>query len=585
VGDTAPSLPNQDINGIYGTWEPAAINTSIANITEYVFTPDRELYPCYQTDTVVVHVRPIVQPALPPIDPICQYSDPPALPDTIEGVTGSWLPDTISTDHPGTFTFVFVPDPEFDCAFIDSIEVIIDSLIVPQFDPIGPVCQFDTPPLLPEANFNGVTGTWTPSVTQTDSAGIFPFVFEPEPGYHCAQTDTLWLEVRPWVKPEFEDIGPLCEGTIPPELPLTDISGIPGTWDKDSIDTSTEGLYLFTFTPDDSVICVEPRTIPIRIIKNLPPTARNDSAFTIQGIPVDINLLANDYDNNPDNMGAIDTSSLNIYIPPNHGTVEFSDSAGVVTYIPEADYFGLDTFYYSICDNGYPCDPLCDTARVIVEIGEPNIPPVAVNDSFTVMCYPLTGYLLDNDYDPDKDDIQAMTIPIVEPSNGTVTIYSDGSFVYMPDEGFIGIDTFIYEICDNGIPSLCDQALVWIKVLPDTDCDGVPDYGDEPDDCSLLIPDGFSPNGDGVHDFFQIFCMEKYPDAVMHIFDRAGNKLFEKQHYGNLKYWGSHEEAWWWGTSENKWIIGRDNLPAGNYLYVLELGNGEVRTGTVMVAY
>jgi gliding motility-associated-like protein len=224
---------------------------------------------------------------------------------------------------------------------------------------------------------------------------------------------------------------------------------------------------------------------------------------------------------------------------------------------------------------------------VVIEIDEPNRPPVALNDSFTVMCYPLTGDLLYNDYDPDRDNIYVTTTPVEEPQNGSLTLYDDGSFVYMPDDGFIGVDSFVYEICDDGLPSLCDEALVWIKILPDVDCGNIPEYDeDDPNnECNLFIPDGFSPNGDGVHDFFQIFCIDKYPDAVMRIFDRAGNKLFEKRHYGNLKYWGSDEEAWWWGKSENKWTLGRDNLPAGNYLYVLELGNGEVRTGTVMIAY
>ena len=71
----------------------------------------------------------------------------------------------------------------------------------------------------------------------------------------------------------------------------------------------------------------------------------------------------------------------------------------------------------------------------------------------------------------------------------------------------------------------------------------------------------------------------------MRIFNRNGNKLFEKEHYGNLEIWGSNEAAWWWGTSENNLTIGGGTLPAGNYVYVLQLGNGEERTGTVMISY
>ncbi len=118
------------------------------------------------------------------------------------------------------------------------------------------------------------------------------------------------------------------------------------------------------------------------------------------------------------------------------------------------------------------------------------------------------------------------------------------------------------------------------------DCEGLPGGEDQPDtECSLFIPEGFSPNGDGVHDFFRVYCIEKYPDAILRVFDRSGSKIFQKHHYGNLDYWGTDENAWWWGTAESRWVISRGTLPAGTYLYVLELGNGEVRTGTVMIAY
>jgi len=583
VGDVPDSLEMVDKNGISGTWEPAAISTANAGTFEYIFTPDPTLYPCGVEDTLTVVVNPIVAPVLPEIGPICQFVDPPALPDTaLNGVTGTWFPDTINTDHPDTLKFVFTPDAGYDCSVKDSIYIIIDTLIVPQFLPLDPVCQFDTPPELPEANFNGVTGTWTPSVTQTDSSGLFPYVFEPDPTYNCAATDTLWLEVKPWIKPEFDPIGPLCLNSTPPDLPAVSNDGISGFWTPDTINTESTGTFEFIFTPDDSVMCAYSDTITISIEQNFKPIAGNDSAYTVQEFPVDIDILVND----SDSLGMLDTTSFALVESPVHGAVLFDDSTGMVTYIPEVGYFGQDTFYYAIFDFGLPCEPLGDTARVVIEIDEPNRPPVAVNDSFTVACKPLTENLLTNDYDPDGDIIEAIVYPVTEPQNGTVTINSNGSFSYMPDQGFVGIDSFRYEICDNGLPTLCDDALVWIMVLPDADCDEVPsEPGEEDDECTLLIPEGFSPNGDGVHDFFQIFCIEKYPDAVMRIFDRAGNKLFEKRHYGNLKYWGSDQEAWWWGKSENKWTLGRDNLPAGNYLYVLELGNGEVRTGTVMIAY
>jgi gliding motility-associated-like protein len=120
----------------------------------------------------------------------------------------------------------------------------------------------------------------------------------------------------------------------------------------------------------------------------------------------------------------------------------------------------------------------------------------------------------------------------------------------------------------------------------DLDLDGFPDYLDKTLDCELFIPEGFSPNGDDVHDFFQILCIQRYPNAKLMIFNRNGNKLFDKEHYGNVEFWGSNEDAWWYGISSHRWTIGQmGGLPSGNYVYVLELGNGKVEKGTVMISY
>jgi hypothetical protein len=76
------------------------------------------------------------------------------------------------------------------------------------------------------------------------------------------------------------------------------------------------------------------------------------------------------------------------------------------------------------------------------------------------------------------------------------------------------------------------------------------------------------------------------------IFNRNGNLLWEKEHYGNYDYWGDQYNAWWWGTTVlskfdigKQMINGEPKVKFGNYVYVLLLGNGEEKNGTVMVAY
>ncbi len=72
----------------------------------------------------------------------------------------------------------------------------------------------------------------------------------------------------------------------------------------------------------------------------------------------------------------------------------------------------------------------------------------------------------------------------------------------------------------------------------------------------LNIANTFTPNGDGVNDYWQIKNIENYPSALVQIFNRYGQKVFELKGYptpfdGNYK-----------GQA----------LPAGVYYYIINLG-------------
>jgi gliding motility-associated-like protein len=109
--------------------------------------------------------------------------------------------------------------------------------------------------------------------------------------------------------------------------------------------------------------------------------------------------------------------------------------------------------------------------------------------------------------------------------------------------------------------------------------EGHPEYLWAGQNCQLFIPDAFSPNDDHVHDYFQIYCIEQYPDAHIYIFDQSGKQLFEKDHYGNLEFWGSQDNAWWNGMSNEQKVV------SGTYYYVLKLGNGTTKKSFVFVSY
>jgi len=305
---------------------------------------------------------------------------------------------------------------------------------------------------------------------------------------------------------------------------------------------------------------------------------------TYQNVPVVINVLKNDYD--PDLKSNVPKDSLQILIQPKNGTVEIDERTGLVTYTPKFGFTGSDIFKYKICDDGIPCEPECGEAFVFITVLPLNQPPVALDNFYYINdCNMISNNFVLDDYDDSGDPIFNSIIVPDTVRHGKLTVYPDGTFEYIPNEGYIGIDSFRYEIRDLGDPVYYDTAWVYI----DVDCH---EETQDPLDCELFIPEGFSPNQDGIHDFFRIMCIHNYPDAKLMIFNRNGDLLWQKQNYGNYDVWGDQYNAWWWGTSVlSKYDVGRQmingepKLKVGNYIYVLDLGNGGIKNGTVMISY
>ncbi|MEE9373964.1 MAG: Ig-like domain-containing protein, partial [Saprospiraceae bacterium] len=155
---------------------------------------------------------------------------------------------------------------------------------------------------------------------------------------------------------------------------------------------------------------------------------------------------------------------------------------------PEYCYFGNGT-----TENGLP-------------FWDGNDPPLAINDiNTTQKDVPVVGNVLTNDNDPEDGELTVTTTPI-NPINGMVTIDSLGNYTYTPDPGFTGEGNFMYEVCDDGMPMLCDTAMVVIEVIDNTDPDNNPPIGvndnfltenDNPLTGDLLSNDS-DPDGDNL---------------------------------------------------------------------------------------
>ncbi|WP_405198558.1 tandem-95 repeat protein [Christiangramia sp. LLG6405-1] len=215
------------------------------------------------------------------------------------------------------------------------------------------------------------------------------------------------------------------------------------------------GEDTFEYTISDGNGGTDTATVTVTVAPvNDAPVAVDDSASTSEDTPIEIAVLNNDSDPDNDPLSVTETTQ------PENGTVVINND-GTVTYTPNENFNGGDTFEYTISDgNGGT-----DTATVTITIGAENDAPIAVDDSAsTSEDTPVEITVLNNDSDPDNDPLSVTET--TQPENGTVVINIDGTVTYTPNENFNGEDTFTYTITDG---DQTDTATVTVTVTPVND--------------------------------------------------------------------------------------------------------------------
>jgi CshA-type fibril repeat protein len=201
---------------------------------------------------------------------------------------------------------------------------------------------------------------------------------------------------------------------------------------------------------------------------NDPPLVQDDFDTTSAGVPITIDILNNDSD--IDGLLLPSGIDLNlalagiqtIYSIPAQGIFDLNPVSGIVTFTPFPGFSGdITPLNYQVCDNGTPLPSQCGTAfiRITVE----NMPPQAVIDNFLISeDLALTGDVSVNDLD---GNLNPMGFSMISgPTNGTLAFSAEGQFTYQPYPNFNGTDSFIYQLCDLGMPVYCDTALVHITI-------------------------------------------------------------------------------------------------------------------------
>ena len=301
------------------------------------------------------------------------------------------------------------------------------------------------------------------------------------------------------------------------------------------------GTYTIVYQICDKLNAGNCATTTATVVVGTPSITANPDDFTINSGTSTKSVL----DNDKIGTATATTNTVSISVvtgatPKQPGTnTPTLDSDGKVT-VPNNTPAGTYTIVYQICDKLNSGNCATTTATIVVGTTTPTAPvPVAVDDRATTpLNTPVTINVLSNDT-PEGATPNVTT----NPANGSVSVNSDGSIEYRPHTNFAGTDTFVYELCNA---SGCATATVTVEVIK-----------------SIVVYNAISLSSDK-NDHFHIAGIESYPNNVVRIYNRWGVKVWEAEHYDNIRNVFK-------GISNGRVTVEAPNkLPQGTYYYVIE---------------
>ena len=317
-------------------------------------------------------------------------------------------------------------------------------------------------------------------------------------------SNIIVLNVSAAVTPTFDEIGPLCQNSTPPTLPLTSKEGIAGTWSPAGINTSTLGTATYQFTPSSAGNCSTPVSLNVTIVISVSPTFPTipDSFCQNDAVPA-LPLTSKEGVSGTWSPSSINTTNV---------------GRTLYTFTPAAGQCGTSS-QIAIVINPLP---------VLIMGPDLTIDPGAS----TTLNVTVTGNIVSYQWKP-SIGLNDSTIkdPVASPSFTTV---------------------YTLDVTDE---NKCETSgSIKITVSGGTS--------------KILVPNAFSPNGDGINDTWIITNLSAYPGATVDVFNRYGQLVFHSENNNNA----------WDGTFNGK------PLPMATYYYIIDPKNNEKKlAGSVTI--
>ena len=211
----------------------------------------------------------------------------------------------------------------------------------------------------------------------------------------------------------------------------------------------------FTYTVNDGLVDSNETTVSITVNSVDDPARLEPTEFSVNEDTTLVDTVtATDVD------GLANGSVYSISSQPNHGSVSINATSGEFTYIPESNYFGIDSFAVQVTDDdGYTADH-----NITIDVLPVPDNPTVVDDSFGTnehqkLIIPFAD-LIDDDFDVDEE----VVVVKAESSDSTsaqitpIIVKNGDSFEYDPTQvqsiielepGEILTDAFSYTIEDT----------------------------------------------------------------------------------------------------------------------------------------